>query len=301
MNTIAILTMSILFQQSAYSKLNCSWFDGPEVTKICPKKKPRYFFDLAKIDGTEYILYISPEGNIALNTETGLESSLPGKFDPVAVGDLLTVPRNIKVGVEWDYQLHFYSLKDQIAGDDEKPLFVDTELTGVYQSISNIESNQEEVRALVESEDGVKIRDYKYNKSTSVIGPKTKVKIICKGRELKTPKLSSDGLHITGYDIQSSSSKVIYIGRDGHSCDEIYDFGTLVGKADYNHKDRKAHFHVSAQDLNYGGAGAYSEPARLTSFNSFTVNTDTGEMTQISKNSYSASYYPLASKDSNKI
>ena len=120
----------------------------------CIEHSADWFFDTTVVDGVEYILYTeNKNGNHrskAINTETGEEFYLPGKVDPVANGNMLTVP--IK-NSDNKFELNFFSLKDLIAAKGDvssiEASFVDKTMSGNYQSIGKLFGGENNINRII--------------------------------------------------------------------------------------------------------------------------------------------------------
>lgn len=298
MNLFLQVPVILSLSHAQAAEISCNWVTQIGIKEYCPKQNSSFFFDTTEINGTTYILYsTSKKIAIAYNTKTHEEFELPASYDVVAIGDLATTPER------YTNQTTFFSFSEMLAGEIGKitPKFIDPSLKGAYQSMGSLSPDNSNVRVAVETQEGgVEMRDYTYDKNKGTVKPKGKLIEVCRGMDLKTPKLSHKGKYLTAYDTKSLSSKIFEIGKNGKTCIERHDFKELVGKIDFDDDSQTGVFHLSSVNLKNGPLN-YRTPGALQTFNSFLFDMKTGTISSISQDIFAASYYPTFSDDKKSI
>lgn len=254
---------------------------------------PSYFFGM--FANKNLISYRGETSNWIMDLDTGKEFAIPGNEDPVPMPDekIMSTPRSMR----------FYSIEDYQNGKKPEPLLNDSELSGVYQSIGTLSSSSsaKPVYRMITDDNIVSYRDYDVsydNKGAPSIAEDGKVHVICKGLDLKTPKLSKDGQTLAALDAGANPPTMkIYQIRSDDSCKQVDDLGFQTGKVDFSYDGRKIVFHSGTNSM--GSRGSYKEhPEKGDRLNVYEMTIGDHQIRQLTFNGDNKnSYYPIYRKN----
>lgn len=115
--------------------------------------------------------------------------------------------------------------------------------------------------------------------------------------DIRTPMLSKDGRRISGYDMESGTSKIWEINGDD-SCKEVMDFKFPIGKADFSYDNKKLATHVDVQDnMNTSWVGFHLPQA--SNFDVVIYDFETKSFSRATQNIRKTSFYPYFTKNNN--
>ncbi len=190
--------------------------------------------------------------NEAVDAE-GYEDLVPegGEFDPSIGEGGPFVPSGLAF---FDLQAAKQQAKDGKASADLKPIYIDPDFTGSYQSMGTFKKNGKTFyRAL---NDG-SVRDYVAGPGGSIgpADPEGTVGSLCSNvpnmdglRQL--PMISKDGQYVSFYETGRQTTVIYKLSPEDPSlCEKVLDLGFPTGKVDFNADNSMITFHVDNFNL----------------------------------------------------
>lgn len=277
--------IALIILKTNVSIANICTIENPYLkSKVSITDTPNYFF--RTFPDTNSVSYNGGGTNYILNLDTGVKTSMPGKYDPVPTWDerMITTPNN---------GMAFYDVNKLLSGADEPLIFEDSAHVGVYQSIASLNSDGSQIRVITDA-GGVTAKDYliAYERDGSVsINPMAPKRKLCPDERIKLPMISKDGLYLAARDMNFSppTSRVYRIEDDG-SCTLIKDLGVEAGKVDFSFDGKELTFHKGVSetsDVDYWSTSSWVQDV-------YVYNFETDSTKKITNNSQGkTSYYPV--------
>jgi len=276
---------------------------GDITSKVPINHTPSYFYKPTP-DG-RYVGFSSEEesGNFLFDLHTRTYYPIPGSYDPVFAQNtrLLATPID-------GYK--FYRLEDLMRDNrNAVPIYHDTTVPGVYESIGILSKSTNEVSFRMISESGSDhyMRDYKEHISrrgqTIKVEPISPRKDLCPSFDFKLPMLSKDGRELGGLHLNAStafeddssdtgtSTKIFSIADNG-TCTIADDLGVKTGKISFSYDKRYITYHqFKTAGEDYSNYYINVPDADFTS-DIYVYDRHTGEHYQLTSNTNSNSMYP---------
>lgn len=270
----------------------CRFGDQGVIKTAKASGTPNFFFRTFNHAGKEYVSYATSNNLNLLDLKTSKEFKFAGMYDPVPVGEsVMSTP---------DDQMVFYNVGDIVKGQQTpQAINVANEegLGGVYQSVGQLSaSGNKKVYRIISDLDSATAADYEVQE-----GQPAKMKMIrkpvriCKNVDFKLPMLSKDGTMMSGYDVQTGTTKIWKIDIATGNCKELEDFGMGVGKADFSYDNSKLTFHtINASDA----TDYFTSPTRDMNMNVFVYDRRNKKLTKMTQNKADENaYYPVFRPD----
>lgn len=270
----------------------CEFGGSGVVKKVEPSGYPNFFFRTFNHGGKEYVSYANSGSGLALlDMKTGKESMFNGDYDPVPLNsDIMSTPPE-------NGTMTFYSTAEILKGRSEPTPIVpknENPLSGVYQSVGELPAkNGKKNYRMITDMSGATSAEYSVvgTKITQTKGPDA----ICTNIDFKLPMLSKDGKMMSGYDVDTDTTKIWKIKTDG-SCEEIFDLGVGVGKADFSYDNNQITFHTSSSNR---ATDYFESPrGRAMNMNVFVYDLKKKTLKKMTQNTVDEnSYYPVFRPD----
>jgi hypothetical protein len=197
--------------------------------------------------GTDFIVSGNSKPNYLFNLKTGDIYDIPNDDwgDPGASPDGVFVTLLGFKGVAW------FSVNDILLRKPQQ-LLKDPGLQ-TYQSMGILagSSTYRVLGAMSSSTNptGLLFRDYEGRSRVDggqTVAPLTSWQRVCEGRSISIPMISKTGSYLSG--MHEGTFKVFRIGHDGRACEEIFNYHSVTGKADFSVDDRFVLFVSRSED-----------------------------------------------------
>lgn len=268
------------------------------VKKVEVNSTPTFFFK-NNLDGSliSYTLASNPSQpaaggiNIILNTKTGVETKIPGPWDPVfnAGNEYMTLPTRAS-GNNVYYQ--FYRVNDLLRyGTSASPIGYDRSLTGLYQSVGLLSQtrNTKKYRIIAEGTGSHKMGDYEFSSNgVSRIGT---IKYLCPRFSLKLPMISKDGRELGALDTRTGKTTIFKVNDDG-SCKKLFDLGAKFGKVSFSYDGKTLAFHKYNTNNPHITEGFIAIPNSNTTSDIYIYDRIRKSLVQLTNNKRSNALYP---------
>ena len=312
----------------------CDANEAPKLQRVPLSQAAGWFFrpfpdsHLGSYAGSQVHNVSSPSStdgndNVLVNMDTGRESGIPGRYDPVPTPDELYMTTPLDKG------LGFYTMSSVLDGRPrEIPIqqkngtreAVDTKMTGVYQSVGLVSSDIGSTRYRMttdmtwhqpgphgeEAARGFSIQDYVIERDSDgeVVKPVLDKPVpLCPKRDLALPMLSKDGKYLAAVDLSTHTTKIFEIDLNG-KCEQKADLGMFTSKVDFGYPNSPGanlitfhKFNNETQDL-FNPDHPYTKvPSDRFVDNIYVYNLATGELGRLSDNTRSNGVYPAFRRD----
>lgn len=286
-----------VFAQAA-SQTKCPRAEPAIIHEYKISSQPSYFF--RAFPEKPIVSYAtSEEVNKIRDLDSGEETTIPGKYDPVPLWneDFVTVPIDTSDGSE---AMTFYKMTDLMRnGTRAKPVLTDDSLSGVYQSVGLQESDEDsDTYRVLTDKNGATMRSYKIRKAavepgvTAVGEPLT----LCKDRDIKLPMISKDGKELAALDMKSQKTMIFSVDPLTGSCKEVLNLGKRTGKVDFSFDGRYLVFHTSKNEGNISDE-YFNSPKAKWGLQIQILDRETNETWSITTDGKRNSYYPVFRKN----
>ncbi len=217
---------------------------------------PQYFFRHSPVDNSVFFSTFKKKSlgegqNFSYDYDAKKLSIIPGPADavPNSNGTILTVPFLKQDGKKVYYAgIEFYQWQDLSKGLTARPIYIDYDMKGKYQSLGVLNVNS---FRLVSDYQGLSVRDYELKTlltGRTEIVPLNTAQPLCKNlnenNQLQLPMVSKDGKILAAYDVKSKSTKLFLILQT-YNCTLLHDLGIITGKVDFNFENNKIVFFTS--------------------------------------------------------
>ncbi|AFY00789.1 hypothetical protein [Bdellovibrio bacteriovorus] len=239
---LLIIALLLIMAASAFAEDSCRNQVKGLVREVPLEVKPTYFI---RVDTTQKKIYMSGDCTLSLETGKCLTKGRTWEPYPIVGANLVTIPHCGN-----DRSMCFYKSSDYVNQNDSKPSYIDSEMSGYYQSLGFIEKLKDAKKSKVRviTYYGF-MRDYEI--SGEAVKPASPVKKFCENIDLKLPMLSKDGTKIAGWNVKSESSVIYNLANDG-TCTKNYELNMMAGKMDFSYDGKYTAFHANSTQKGTG-------------------------------------------------
>lgn len=237
------ILITILISEISTAQINCSNKVLGLQREIPLEATPTYFI---RVDTNTNKIFLSGECTLSLETGKCISTGRTWEPYPISGSDLLVIPHcNTHPSQKSNESMSmcFYSQKNYKNMADSVPIYKDKELFGYYQSVGVLNKNKEDTKVRIVTYYGL-FRDY-IVKNNGSVSPSGAVKKYCEDKDIKLPMLSKNGKTISGWSI-SENKTIFYTLNDDGKCTPQLKIDFMVGKIDFDYKNKYAAFHASS-------------------------------------------------------